>query len=156
MTSRRGWIALVLLLLFLAVLSARAVPAARAQQGVLTVAQSPTRPLPLDGEWGFAWQRFVDPAWQELPTRAFASVPGSWNDIDADGKPPGEDGWGSYVLRVDCPAGQSLALDGPHMDRISSGNRQRLAVRRERNAAEPSGLRSGGKRRQGPFLGHVP
>lgn len=111
MTSRRGWIALVLLLLFLAVLSARAVPAARAQQGVLTVAQSPTRPLPLDGEWGFAWQRFVDPAWQELPTRAFASVPGSWNDIDADGKPPGEDGWGSYVLRVDCPAGQSLALD---------------------------------------------
>ncbi|WP_299796194.1 response regulator [Ramlibacter sp.] len=67
--------------------------------------------VPLQGQWGFAWHRFVDPAWQQLPTHAVAPVPGSWNELTADGKPPGQDGWGSYVLLVDCPRGQSLAIE---------------------------------------------
>lgn len=67
----------------------------------------------VEGDWGFAWQRFVAPDWQALPTRAFAPVPSSWNNLAADGKPPGQDGWGSFVLRLDCPAGQSLAVEAP-------------------------------------------
>lgn len=115
MTSRRGWgplpLLLLLFLLFLAAFPVRADHFVRAGQGVLALAHAPTQPVPLNGEWGFAWQRFVDPAWQQLPTQAFAPVPESWNDVTADGKTPGENGWGSYVLRLDCPAGQSLALD---------------------------------------------
>ncbi len=38
-------------------------------------------------------------------------MPASWNELTADGKPPGQDGWGSYVLLVDCPHGQSLAIE---------------------------------------------
>jgi two-component system, sensor histidine kinase ChiS len=64
-----------------------------------------------NGQWGFAWHRFVDPHWQQLPTSAFAPVSTAWNDVTADGKPAGPDGWGSYVLQVDCPAGQSLAVE---------------------------------------------
>lgn len=72
-----------------------------------------SRPVTLEGDWGFAWQRFVAPDWQALPTQAFAAVPDSWNDLVADGKPPGQDGWGSFVMQLDCPAGQSLAVEAP-------------------------------------------
>ena len=51
---------------------------APAVQGQLTL-EAPARPVPLQGEWGFAWQRFVDPAWQQLPTAAFIAVPAGWN-----------------------------------------------------------------------------
>ncbi|WP_169420884.1 response regulator [Ramlibacter agri] len=84
-------------------------PAAMA--GRLELAWVPDEPLPLQGEWGFAWHRFVDPHWQGLPTSAFAPVPSSWNDLTVDGKPPGENGWGTYALQVDCPAGRSLAVE---------------------------------------------
>ncbi|MCG2593110.1 response regulator [Ramlibacter sp. XY19] len=82
-----------------------------AVQGRMALAAVPAEPLPLQGEWGFAWQQFVDPNWSQLPTRAFATVPAAWNDLAAGGKPPGGAGWGSYVLQVDCPAGQALAVE---------------------------------------------
>jgi two-component system, sensor histidine kinase ChiS len=82
-----------------------------AVQGTLHLPVKPAESLPLEGEWGFAWARFVDPAWERLPTTAFARVPSNWNQLAADGKPAGEDGWGSYVLQVDCPRGQSLAVE---------------------------------------------
>lgn len=84
-------------------------PAAHA--GRLELPAIPAEPLPLRGDWGFAWHRFVDPAWQSLPTQAVAAVPSNWNDLTADGKPHGENGWGSYVLQVDCPQGKSLAIE---------------------------------------------
>jgi signal transduction histidine kinase/ActR/RegA family two-component response regulator len=82
-----------------------------AQGATLALPHIQGEPVYLRGQWGFAWQRFVDPHWQELPTRATAPVPSSWNDVRADGKPRGEDGWGSYFLRVDCPRGESLAVE---------------------------------------------
>ncbi|MDB5943603.1 MAG: hypothetical protein JWQ13_3169 [Ramlibacter sp.] len=82
-----------------------------AVDGRLELSSPLKQPLPLQGEWGFAWQKFVDPGWEALPTGAFATVPSSWNALAADGKPPGQDGWGSYVLLVDCPRRQSLAVE---------------------------------------------
>jgi len=80
-----------------------------AVQGVLELPARIDHPVPLEGQWGFAWQQFVDPHWQQLPTQAFAPVPSSWNEIP--GKPAGENGWGSYVLQVNCPAGQAIAVE---------------------------------------------
>lgn len=82
-----------------------------ARGGRLELPTLPAEPVPLRGEWGFAWHQFVDPSWQSLPTQAVATVPSHWNELTADGKPRGEDGWGSYVLQVDCPHGQSLAVE---------------------------------------------
>jgi hypothetical protein len=65
----------------------------RAVDGVLDLPAQLQRPVALDGQWGFAWQQFVDPHWEQLPTRGFAPVPSSWNGIA--GKPAGENGWGS-------------------------------------------------------------
>ncbi|MEJ8835395.1 response regulator [Ramlibacter sp. AN1133] len=108
---RRTWglagFLLGMLLLVLAGVAAARTP--QAVQGVLAAPETLQRPLPLEGQWGFAWQRFVDPNWDQLPTQAFAPVPASWNAIE--GKPPGENGWGSYVLRVDCPPGRSLSVE---------------------------------------------
>ena len=98
-------------LLLLPLLASGGAAAPSAVQGRMELVTVPPEPVALAGEWGFAWQRFVDPAWTELPTRAFATVPAAWNDLAADGKPPGGAGWGSYVLQVDCPAGQSLAVE---------------------------------------------
>jgi signal transduction histidine kinase/DNA-binding NarL/FixJ family response regulator len=53
----------------------------------------------------------VNPAWERLPTSALAPVPSNWNELEADGKPAGQDGWGTYMLQVDCPRGQSLAVE---------------------------------------------
>jgi two-component system, sensor histidine kinase ChiS len=103
-------VALRLLFLLLAAFAANA--GARPPEAVNGVLDLPSRlqqPAPLQGQWGFAWQQFVDPRWDRLPTRGFAPVPSSWNDIA--GKPPGENGWGSYVLQVNCPAGESLAVE---------------------------------------------
>ena len=79
--------------------------------GRIEVAADQEQPIALQGQWGFAWQQFVDPAWERLPTTAFAPVPSSWNEVSAGGKPPGPNGWGSYVLLVDCPPGRSLAIE---------------------------------------------
>ncbi|HEY8360719.1 MAG TPA: hypothetical protein VIL30_24950, partial [Ramlibacter sp.] len=100
------WLALAL-----AASAAAAPPAPRAQQGTLSLAAPPQAALPLQGAWGFAWEEFIAPDWQRLPTTAFAPVPSSWNELGADRKPAGENGWGSYALLVDCPAGQSLAVE---------------------------------------------
>src|SRR3954469_10757376 len=97
------------MLLVSAAAPAQTLPAARA--GRLELAAVPQEPLPLRGEWGFAWHSYLDPGWQQLPTQAMAPVPSHWNDLTVDGKPPGEDGWGSYALLVDCPRGQSLAVE---------------------------------------------
>ena len=111
--SRKAALASALLVLLLLALLAVAWPGAarpaRATGGVLALPQGTTQPLPLEGEWAFAWEQFVDPGWDRLPATGFAPVPSSWNDVA--GKPPAHDGWGSYLLRVDCPAGQSLAVE---------------------------------------------
>ncbi|MGV3570841.1 MAG: response regulator [Ramlibacter sp.] len=100
-----GWLGLA------AAAPAASAPPPRAIKGELAVDTLLVEALPLQGEWGFAWEEFVDPAWQQLPTAAYAPVPSSWNDLGADRKPPGENGWGSYVLQVNCPAGESLAVE---------------------------------------------
>lgn len=110
--TRSASVLAFLLLSFLLLLA----PAARAGQptavqGRLVLDALPQEPLPLAGEWAFSWQRFVEPDWDRLPAGGFAPVPSSWNEVRADGKPAGENGWGSYALRVDCPAGQSLAVE---------------------------------------------
>ncbi|HZN46345.1 MAG TPA: hypothetical protein VFB71_01870, partial [Ramlibacter sp.] len=87
----------------------RASPPPQAVQGVLQFPERVTEPVALEGQWGFAWQQFVDPAWDRLPASAYAPVPSSWNKLP--GKPPGEHGWGSYLLQVNCPVGQSLAVE---------------------------------------------
>ena len=66
----------------------------------------------LRGEWRFDWERFTNPALDDMPS-AFAPVPGEWNGITADGKTPGPDGYASYGLLVKCPAGEQLALSVP-------------------------------------------
>ncbi|TWO66962.1 response regulator [Caenimonas sedimenti] len=105
------WRACVLLVAGMAaVASAAADGSPTARQGVLALPAAPAGVLELGGEWGFTWQRFVDPGWTSQPATAFGKVPGSWNELTAGGKPPGTDGWGSYTLQVDCPAGQQYAL----------------------------------------------
>jgi len=122
MTRRRGAFA-CLVALWLALCAAGAAAAAPAaapvapaaaplaQAGRLVIPSTPKRPVALNGEWVFRWHAFVEPHWDTLPAGGVAPVPSSWNDIDADGKAPGPEGWGSYLLRVDCPAGQSLAIE---------------------------------------------
>ena len=112
MTYGRALLALSLFLwLMPAMGDTTAAPPGGAVQGQLTL-EVPSRPVPLQGEWGFAWQRFVDPAWQQLPTTAFIAVPAGWTGATADGKAARENnGWGSYALQVNCPAGQSLAVE---------------------------------------------
>lgn len=117
MSSSRSWLgaclfACLLLLSRVALAEgpARAVPPL-AERGRLALAGALSEPVRLQGEWAFAWQEFVDPSWQTLPARAFAPVPASWNELTADGKPPGQDGWGSFMLQVDCPPGEALAVE---------------------------------------------
>jgi len=86
-------------------------PAPRAVGGELTLDADVRQAVPLQGQWGFAWEEFIDPHWQQLPTAAQAPVPSVWNDLTADGKPRGENGFGSYALQVNCPAGESLAIE---------------------------------------------
>src|SRR3569833_2084661 len=91
----RGFLAIRLLVWLLAAspaAPAQALPTATA--GHVTLPQVPQQPVALRGEWGFAWHRYLDPAWQALPTQAFAPVPSNWNDLHAD-----------------CPSGQSLAVE---------------------------------------------
>lgn len=109
--SVRVVIALALAWLLPAAPPANATHAPAAVRGLLTLDAPVETPIALAGDWGFAWQQFIDPGWQDLPTRAASPVPSSWNDLAADGKPPGENGWGSYALQVDCPRGQALAVE---------------------------------------------
>jgi len=87
--------------------------APEARQGVLrlpVVPSVPADPVALAGEWAFSWQRFESPEWAGAPPGPYIRVPQDWNEQPASGKPPGPEGWGTYRLRVDCPAGQRLAL----------------------------------------------
>ena len=84
--------------------------APQAQQGVLRLQTVPAQPVALAGEWAFSWQQFESPLWAGAPQGPFIQVPQDWNDQPGSGKPPGPEGWGTYRLRVDCPAGQRLAL----------------------------------------------
>lgn len=85
-----------------------------ARQGVLDLAgPGGTSSIhELRGDWGFAWGRFLDPA-DPGPVGATAPVPGDWNEVTADGKPRGTDGFGSYTLLVRCPRGEDLTLAVP-------------------------------------------
>lgn len=94
--------------------TAAAAAGPRAVAGVIDLGPIDTafKAQPLQGEWRFDWQNFVDPA-ANGPWPGLAPVPGVWNTVGADGKAPGPDGWGSYGLEVRCPAGHQLALSVP-------------------------------------------
>lgn len=94
--------------------AAAAGPQATAIGGVLDLGASEAASgiHPLRGEWGFAWQAFADPR-SDAPLPAHAPVGRSWNRVEADGKPPGPDGYATYRLLVRCPPGQQLALTVP-------------------------------------------
>ncbi|HVZ43901.1 MAG TPA: response regulator [Ramlibacter sp.] len=83
-------------------------PRLAVQQGVAHLDAAPASAIGLEGEWGFAWQRFVDPHAAVGPG-AFAHVPASWLEL------PGAsgEGYASYTLRIDCPRGAELALAVP-------------------------------------------
>ncbi|MDE2607512.1 MAG: response regulator [Burkholderiales bacterium] len=108
-----AWLVGLLLLLRAAgALAAEPGPVARAGVLDLTAPGATATTHALKGEWSFAWGRFVDPQADEaLP--GLAPVPGVWNTLAADGKPPGGDGFASYALLVRCPAGEQLALSVP-------------------------------------------
>lgn len=115
-TARMSWprkaaavLPTAFLVLLLATGGAAAARPPQAVQGVLDMPPGRAEPVALEGEWGFAWGQFVDPGWERMPARAFAPVPSSWNELP--GKPRGENGWGSYLLQVNCPTGQSLAVE---------------------------------------------
>jgi two-component system, sensor histidine kinase ChiS len=108
---RAALLAAVTLLLAFALAGTAAAKGPLAVQGRLDLSAARADAIPLQGEWGFAWHRFVAPGWHELPTNAYAPVPSNWNDLTADGKTPGPSGWGSYALLVNCPAGESLAVE---------------------------------------------
>ncbi|MBK6008125.1 response regulator [Ramlibacter ginsenosidimutans] len=109
----RAWLACALLLLFAdGLFAAQPTPHARAGVIDLTAPGALGTGRALEGEWGFAWERFLDPAANE-PAPAFAPVPGVWNELTADGKPRGPDGYGTYTLLVRCPEGRQLALSVP-------------------------------------------
>src|SRR5690606_12314413 len=94
--------------------AAAAAPAPAAVGGVLDLtapgASSGIRAL--DGEWSFDWEAFSDPR-SRAPLPGLARVPQSWNTLAADGKPSGPDGYATYRLLVQCPAGAELALAVP-------------------------------------------
>ncbi len=109
---RAARLALLLLAWLLAsAVAAAAQPPVRALAGAMDLSApgDTTTTHLLRGEWGFAWQRFIDPAATEAPS-ATATVPDPWNSVTGDGKAPGPDGFGSYTLQVNCPAGRQLAL----------------------------------------------
>ena len=110
----RGFLACCLALLLTAAGSPARGAEPEAVQGRIVLPAELSKPSELRGQWGFAWERFVDPHWQQLPAREFAPVATSWNDVSASGKPPGPNGWGSYVLQVDCPSGRQLAVEAVH------------------------------------------
>lgn len=99
--------------LLLALAQAAAAGGGAAVGGVLDL-DSPVAPgvHALAGEWGFAWGQFADPA-SDAPLPGLAPVPRNWNDLAADGKPPGPDGHATYRLLVRCPPGEELALAVP-------------------------------------------
>ncbi|MCJ0762623.1 response regulator [Variovorax terrae] len=108
--GRAGWL---LLWVWLLPSFAGAAGAPLALQGVMTLDEVPARGIALEGQWLFAAHRFLDPSSPELPTQAIA-VPGAWNDAwPATAQAAGGDGWGTYALRLQCPAGESLALALP-------------------------------------------
>jgi signal transduction histidine kinase/CheY-like chemotaxis protein len=112
-TGWHAWLALVVL--WCAATLALAAPAAPAAKGGVIDLMAPgatSIAQPLEGQWGFAWGRFADPA-SDAPLPALAPVPGVWNDLAADGKPPGPDGFATYSLLVRCPPGKNLALSVP-------------------------------------------
>lgn len=111
--SWRAWLACALAWLFAsAAFANHPVPVARGGVIDLTAPHATSVSQPLQGEWSFDWGRFVDPD-SDDPLPAFASVPGVWNELRADGKPPGPDGFATYHLLVRCPEGRQLALSVP-------------------------------------------
>jgi len=125
MRTARALLTLCLGLCLGAVPGTDAWAAPEARQGTLDLRNHDRNEPVVDirGEWGFAWQRFIPAARQPsaaMPASpaasqpaAFATVPGDWNALTADGKPPGPDGYGSFTLDVLCAPGDTLALAVP-------------------------------------------
>nr|WP_255428073.1 response regulator [Ramlibacter cellulosilyticus] len=92
--------------------AAAAAPVARDGVIDLMAPGATERSHALRGDWAFDWGHFVDPA-DDASLPGIAPVPGIWNELRVDGKPPGPDGFASYSLVVRCPEGQQLALSVP-------------------------------------------
>ncbi len=60
--------------------------------------------IPLDGEWGFHWNEFLNPEWKESAPNIFIKVPSQWQQ---EKNPAGENypayGFASYSLKVLLP-----------------------------------------------------
>jgi PAS domain S-box-containing protein len=95
---------LLALLQALPACAADALPQAR--RGVLELVEVPAGGVRLEGEWALVRGTFLDPAADTLPG-GFFRVPSPWNAAG------GTHGWGSYALRLQCPAGSKLALSVP-------------------------------------------
>ena len=110
--ARWGRAALLLLVLttLLTGRAALATPVAKGGLIDLDFAGATAAVHALRGEWAFAWQQFLAPE-TATPPPGQATVPGSWNTVA--GKPRGTDGYATYSLRVQCPAGEQMALAVP-------------------------------------------
>ena len=77
-----------------------------AQHGILDLRKADlfTKPLPLNGEWGFYWNRLLSP--DSLPAVAptYVSYPALWKDITLNGEKIPSQGYATYTLTILLPA----------------------------------------------------
>lgn len=83
-----------------------------ARDGVIEWPAGSAGPVALEGEWGFAWRQFQDPA-AAARVPPTARVPSAWTDLPDPQKALQGEGFATYTLEVRCPAGRQLALSIP-------------------------------------------
>lgn len=116
---RPVWLVAALLALAVAGCGGPERQAPRAAGGVIDLRDwNPARDgvTQLDGEWDLLWNTFDDPAGlgsAQARRGQPVTVPGPWNDVQADGAPVGANGHASYRLVVDCYQAGGLALSLP-------------------------------------------
>ncbi|MES2412620.1 MAG: PAS domain-containing protein [Pseudomonadota bacterium] len=101
---------------------AREVAAPEAKAGEIDLRQWNFKrdgPVFLGGEWGFYWQKFIDPAVPPgasaalgAPTQ-FADLPAAWAGSVVDGQTLGANGYASYRLQVSCASAVGLTMAFP-------------------------------------------
>ena len=70
-------------------------------------------PVFLAGEWGFFWQKFIDPASPSTGAMQFSELPNAWVGTLVDGTKLGSSGYASYQLEVDCGNASNLSMALP-------------------------------------------